>query len=66
VDISDVANLKWQAACKHTSQNGKGNMKYTGTEMAPEDKEQLKEMIAKDKDGKVYENFRRLQESLSF
>lgn len=67
VDISDVADLKWQAACKHTSQNGKGNMKYTGPEMAPEDKENLKkEMIAKDKDGKVYENFRRLQESLSF
>ena len=34
--------------------------------MTSEDKEKLKEMIAKDTDGKVYEHFRRLQESLSF
>jgi LmbE family N-acetylglucosaminyl deacetylase len=67
VDISDAADLKWRAACQHTSQIGKGNMKYTGTEMAPEDKQNLKkEMIEKDKDGRIYENFRRLQESLSF
>ena len=66
VDITDVAQLKWQAACQHTSQMGKGNMKYTGHEMTPEDKENLKEIIAKDTDDKVYEHFRRLQESLSF
>lgn len=66
IDITDVANLKWQAACQHTSQMGKGNMKYTGPEMAPEDKDMLKEMISKEKDGKVYEHYRRLQESLSF
>ncbi len=66
VDITDVANLKWQAACQHTSQMGKGNMKYTGPEMTPEDKERLKRIIRKDTDNKVYEHFRRLQESLSF
>jgi LmbE family N-acetylglucosaminyl deacetylase len=66
VDITDVAALKWQAACQHTSQLGKGNMKYIGPEMAPEDKEKLKEIIAKEPDGKIYEHFRRLQESLSF
>jgi LmbE family N-acetylglucosaminyl deacetylase len=66
VDITDVARLKWQAACQHTSQMGKGNIKYTGTEIAPEDKERLKRMIRKGTDGKVYEHFRRLQESLSF
>jgi LmbE family N-acetylglucosaminyl deacetylase len=66
VDITGTADLKWQAACQHTSQMGKGNMKYTGPEMAPEDKERLKRMIRKDSEGKVYENFRRLQESLSF
>jgi LmbE family N-acetylglucosaminyl deacetylase len=66
VDITDVADLKWQAACQHTSQTGKGNMKYTGPEMAPEDKEKQKEIIAKDANGKIYEHFRRLQESLSY
>jgi len=67
VDITDVAELKFQAACKHTSQFGKGNFKYTGPEMDPEDKEnQRKRRLAKDPDGKIYERFRRLQESLSF
>jgi len=66
VDITGVTDLKWQAACQHASQIGQGNMKYKGPEMSPEDKELLKSEIAKDADGKVYENFRRLQESLSF
>jgi LmbE family N-acetylglucosaminyl deacetylase len=66
VDITDVARLKWEAACQHTSQMGKGNMKYTGSEMTSEDKETLRKIIELDKDGKVYEHFRRLQESLSF
>lgn len=66
VDISDVADLKWQAACKHTSQFGKGNLKYTGPEMDPETKENMKRRVTKAADGKVYEQFRRLQESLSF
>ena len=66
VDITDVAELKWQAACKHASQFGKGNLKYTGPEMDAEDKERMRSRVRKDADGKVYENFRRLQESLSF
>ena len=66
VDITDVAELKWQAACKHASQFGKGNFKYTGPEMDAEDKERMRSRIRKDTDGRVYENFRRLQESLSF
>jgi LmbE family N-acetylglucosaminyl deacetylase len=66
VDITDVADLKWQAACKHTSQFGKGNLKYTGPEMNPADKENMKRRVRKEADGKVYEQFRRLQESLSF
>ena len=65
VDITDVARVKWQAACQHTSQMGDGNLKFTGPEMTPEDKEKLKEVIEKDTDGKIYEHFRRLQESLS-
>jgi LmbE family N-acetylglucosaminyl deacetylase len=66
VDITDVADLKWQAACQHTSQFGKGNLKYTGPQMDSEDKERMKNRVRKDPDGKVYERFRRLQESLSF
>lgn len=67
VDITDVAELKFQAACQHTSQFGKGNIKYTGPEMAPEDMErQRARRLKKETDGKIYENFRRLQESLSF
>ena len=62
VDITGVAELKWQAACKHTSQFGKGNLKYTGPEMDPEDKERMRSRVRKDADGKVYENFRRVQE----
>ena len=67
VDITDVAELKYQAACKHTSQWGKGNAKYTGPEMDPEDKQRQRErQMRKDPDGKIYERFRRVQESLSF
>jgi LmbE family N-acetylglucosaminyl deacetylase len=70
VDITDVADLKWKASCQYASQffllTGMGSMKYTGPEMPVEHKEILKELIEKDADGKVYERFRRLQESLSF
>ena len=67
VDITDVAELKYQAAIQHTSQFGKGNDKYTGPEMAPDDKDKIRERVMKkDDDGKIYENFRRLEESLSF
>lgn len=67
VDITDVAELKFQAACKHTSQWGKGNFKYTDPEMDPEDIETQRERrLQKEPDGRIYERFRRLQESLSF
>ena len=67
VDITDVAELKYQAAIQHTSQFGKGNDNYTGTEMAPEDRDRIRERtMKKEDDGKIYEKFRRLQESLSF
>lgn len=67
VDITDVAELKAEARCQHTSQFGKGNLKYSGPEMDPADKEQMKvRSLRKDADGKIYEQFRRLQESLSF
>ena len=67
VDITDVAELKYQAAIQHTSQFGKGNDKYTGPEMAPEDRDKIRQRVMKkDDDGKIYEKFRRLEESLSF
>jgi LmbE family N-acetylglucosaminyl deacetylase len=67
VDITDVVEQKYQAACQHVSQFGKGNMKYTGSQMDPTDKENLKKRyMGKSSDGKIYEEFRRLQESLAF
>jgi LmbE family N-acetylglucosaminyl deacetylase len=67
VDITNVADLKYQAAIQHTSQFGKGNIKYTGAEMDEEDKQSIKDrMLRTDSDGKIYEEFRRLEESLSF
>ncbi len=67
VDITEVAELKGEATCQHTSQMGKGNVKYTGPTMDPEDCSRLKaRAMRKADDGKIYEQFRRLQESLSF
>ena len=67
VDITDVAELKLQASIQHVSQWGKGNAKYTGPEMDPEDKASQRERrLAKEADGRIYETFRRVQESLSF
>jgi len=67
VDVTEFAELKFQAACKHTSQTGQGNFKYTGPEMAPEDVARLKaRYLKKDADGKIWESFRRVQSSMSF
>ncbi len=67
VDITDVAELKAEAACQHTSQFGKGNIKYTGPQMDAEDRERIRaRRLRKDPDGRIYERFRRLRESLSF
>ena len=67
VDITDVAELKLRAATQHASQYGKGNIKYAGPVMDPEGVEIMRaRFMRKDADGKIYERFRRLQESLSF
>jgi len=67
VDITETAELKFRAACQHTSQFGKGNHKYTGPEMAPEDKEkQRNRWSTVGADGRIYEEFRRIRESLSY
>ena len=67
VDITDTAEQKVQAAFQHVSQFGKGNEKYTGQEMDEADKADIRaRRLRKDPDGKIYESFRRLQESLSF
>lgn len=67
VDITDVIELKFEAACQHVSQFGKGNFKYIGPVMDTEDKENIrKRYMRKGPDGKMYERFRRLQGSRSF
>jgi len=67
VDITDVAEMKFEASTKHTSQWGQGNVKYNGPEMSAEDKARQKERrLQKEADGKIYERFRRVRESMSF
>jgi LmbE family N-acetylglucosaminyl deacetylase len=67
VDITGVAELKFRAATQHASQFGQGNMKYTGPVMDPAGVESMRaQYMRKDTDGKIYERFRRLQESLAF
>jgi LmbE family N-acetylglucosaminyl deacetylase len=67
VDITDVAEAKFKARTQHVSQWGKGNLKYTGPQMDPADVEaQRARSFRKDADGKIYERFRRVRESLSF
>ena len=67
VDITDVAGKKAEATTQHTSQFGQGNIKYTGPEMSAADKDRIKaSRTRRDADGKIYERFRRLRESLSF
>lgn len=67
VDVTDMAELRAEAFTKHTSQHGKGNAKYNGPIMDPEDaKERRERAMRKDADGKIWESFRRVQESMSF
>ena len=68
VDITDFSHKKIRARSWYVSQYGAGNFKYIGPEP---DKEKLNsqlkansERIAKGE--KIYENFRRISESLSF
>lgn len=68
VDITSVSDKKIRARAWYVSQFGEGNLKYTGPEPDQENiNKQLKsnaERIAKGE--KIYENFRRLSESMSF
>jgi LmbE family N-acetylglucosaminyl deacetylase len=68
VDITDVSENKIRARAWYVSQFGAGNLKYVGPEPDRENiARQLKnnaERIAKGE--KIYENFRRLSESMSF
>jgi len=68
VDITDFIELKIEAVSKHTSQFGSGNFKYKGPEMDEESKERIRKRAyrGREADGRVYEKFRRLQESMSF
>jgi len=67
VDVTDVAELRAEAFTKHTSQHGKGNAKYTGPIMDPEDAQKRRERaLRKDADGKIWESFRRVRSSMSF
>ncbi len=67
VDVTDLAELRAEAYTKHTSQHGKGNAKYTGPQMDPEDMA-LRRAAAtkKETDGKIWEKFRRVRSSMSF
>lgn len=68
VDVTSVSDKKIRARGWYVSQFGAGNLKYVGPEPDQERlNNQLKgnsEKIAKG--DKIYENFRRLQESMSF
>ena len=67
VDITDVVDKKLKAFSQHVSQWGTQNFKYKGGEMDSESIEVIRsEYIKKNADGKFYEEFRRLQESMSF
>lgn len=68
VDVTDVTEIKIRSRIWHVSQFGEGNLKYVGPEPDQQKlQEQLKlnsERISKGE--KMYENFRRVQSSLSF
>ncbi len=67
VDITETAELKFQAACQYISQFEQ--YKYTGTELTPEDKEKRRKnsrWLKVSADGRIYEKFRRVRESMSF
>jgi LmbE family N-acetylglucosaminyl deacetylase len=68
VDITDVSDKKIRARSWYVSQFGAGNFKYVGPEP---DQANLKKQLTSNaeriaKGEKVYENFRRLSESMSF
>ncbi len=68
VDITDVSDKKIRARAWYVSQFGAGNLKYVGPEP---DQERLASQLKRNAERiasgqKVYENFRRLSESMSF
>ena len=68
VDITSVSDKKIRARAWYVSQYGAGNLKYVGPEP---DQEKLNNQLKnnterREKGEKIYENFRRLQESMSF
>jgi LmbE family N-acetylglucosaminyl deacetylase len=68
VDITDVSEKKIKARAWYVSQFGAGNIKYIGPEPDQERlNSQLKRNTERIANGeKIYENFRRLSESMSF
>ena len=66
VDITSVIDQKLEAAYQHTSQAGKGNLHYTGSEMDPVDRATVRARHAiRDNDERIYESFRRLENPLA-
>jgi LmbE family N-acetylglucosaminyl deacetylase len=68
VDITSVSDKKIRARAWYVSQFGAGNLKYVGPEP---DQERIDRQLKSNADriaqgNKVYENFRRLRESMSF
>jgi LmbE family N-acetylglucosaminyl deacetylase len=68
VDITSVSDKKIRARAWYVSQFGAGNLKYVGPEP---DQERINSQLKSNADriaqgNKVYENFRRLHESMSF
>ena len=68
VDITDVSEKKIKARAWYVSQFGAGNIKYLGPEP---DQERLNSQLKRNADRiangeEIYENFRRLSESMSF
>jgi len=68
VDITEVSEIKIRSRILYVSQFGAGNLKYIGPEP---DQQRLKEQLKNnaeriEKGEKIFENLRRVQESLSF
>lgn len=68
VDVTEVSELKLRSRILYVSQFGAGNIKYVGNEP---DQQRLKEQLKSNADRiakgeKIFENMRRVQESISY
>lgn len=68
VDVTEVSELKLRSRILYVSQFGAGNIKYVGNEP---DQQRLKEQLKSNADKiakgeKIFENMRRVQESISY